>query len=222
MVDGQATCALMGARSVAADGAPDFTASRACGQRGSPGPGARSAAVRSSATRRRLVFRSSTLAVGGSSIANRGPFEHAAGSLIAIAKLAHPIWSVRPLRLSFTAPTVGEAVRLTGWGATSDVMPVPATHLQTGLLKISAVNAATVMVDGFLPAADTSACLYDSGAPYFAQEPHHRYRLVSVESSGPSCPQYRAFRGRSVRCLCRLRHSGSSRIVGLACAPIRR
>lgn len=51
---------------------------------------------------------------------------------VAIARLAHPIRIVRPLRLSFTAPTVGEVVRLTGWGATSDVMPVPATHLQTG------------------------------------------------------------------------------------------
>jgi hypothetical protein len=107
---------------------------------------------------------------------------------VAIARLAHPIRIVRPLRLSFTAPTAGEVVRLTGWGATSDVMPVPTTHLQTGLLKISTVNAATVMVDGFLPAADTSACLYDSGAPYFTQERRHRYRLVSVESSGPPCP----------------------------------
>ena len=107
---------------------------------------------------------------------------------VAVAHLDRPIWRVRPLRLSFTPPTVGEQVRLTGWGSLSDVNPTPATQLQTGLFTISSVTATTVAVDGSLPAPNTSPCLYDSGAPYFRERPSGEDTLVSVESTGPSCP----------------------------------
>jgi hypothetical protein len=83
---------------------------------------------------------------------------------------------------------VGEVLWITGWGSLSDVNPTPATHLQTGQVKISTVDADTVAVTGYAPATDTSACLYDSGAPYFLELPHHAPRLVAVESNGPSCP----------------------------------
>jgi hypothetical protein len=68
------------------------------------------------------------------------------------------------------------------------VNPTPATHLQTGQVKISSVAGTTVGVVGYRPQPDTSACLYDSGAPYFLEREHRAPVLVSVESSGPSCP----------------------------------
>jgi hypothetical protein len=107
---------------------------------------------------------------------------------VAVAKLAHPIRRVRPLRLSSTQPTVGERVRLAGWGSLSDVNPTPVTHLQTGVFTISSLTTTTLAVHGFLPAPDTSACVYDSGAPYFREDPGGEDTLVSVESTGPACP----------------------------------
>jgi hypothetical protein len=44
-----------------------------------------------------------------------------------------------------------------------------------------------VLVTGYAPARDTSACLYDSGAPYF-RSVSGVLQLVSVESTGPDCP----------------------------------
>jgi hypothetical protein len=41
---------------------------------------------------------------------------------------------------------------------------------------------------GYYPAADTSACLYDSGAPYFTTPTGAAPLLVSIESNGPDCP----------------------------------
>ena len=107
---------------------------------------------------------------------------------VAVAKLARPIRHVRPLRLSSTQPTVGERVRLAGWGSVSDVNPTPVTHLQTGVFTISSLTTTTVAVHGYLPAPDTSACVYDSGGPYFREDPDGEDALVSVESTGPPCP----------------------------------
>jgi hypothetical protein len=44
-----------------------------------------------------------------------------------------------------------------------------------------------VLVTGYSPSRDTSACLYDSGAPY-VRSVSGVLRLVSVESTGPNCP----------------------------------
>jgi secreted trypsin-like serine protease len=107
---------------------------------------------------------------------------------IAIAKLARPVYGIRPLALAVTAPTAGETVRIAGWGSLSDLDPAPATHLQTGQFTITAVSGTVVNLAGYKPQATTSACLYDSGAPYFTDTRHGRPRLVSVESNGPSCP----------------------------------
>jgi hypothetical protein len=41
---------------------------------------------------------------------------------------------------------------------------------------------------GYFPTADTSACLYDSGVPYFTTPTGTAPRLVSIESNGPNCP----------------------------------
>ncbi|MCI0689566.1 MAG: hypothetical protein L0Y54_20385, partial [Sporichthyaceae bacterium] len=47
-------------------------------------------------------------------------------------------------------------------------------------------------VVGYAPAADTSACLYDSGAPYFIENSDGSLALVSVEVDGPPCPHSEA------------------------------
>ncbi|WP_242624137.1 hypothetical protein [Micromonospora kangleipakensis] len=44
------------------------------------------------------------------------------------------------------------------------------------------------MVVGYALEADTSACLWDSGAPYFRENTNGTQTLVSVESDGPPCP----------------------------------
>jgi secreted trypsin-like serine protease len=107
---------------------------------------------------------------------------------IAVAKLASPVHGIRPLRLATGAPKAGEILRITGWGSLSDVNPTPATHLQTGQVKVTSITDTVVGVVGYAPEPTTSACVYDSGAPYFFEPKHGAPRLVSVESSGPDCP----------------------------------
>jgi secreted trypsin-like serine protease len=107
---------------------------------------------------------------------------------IAIGKLAQPITDIAPLPLSTTAPRTGAILRITGWGATSSINPTPVTHLQTGQVKIKRVSGTTVLVVGYAPAPTTSACLYDSGAPYFSESATGAPALVSIEVDGPDCP----------------------------------
>jgi secreted trypsin-like serine protease len=107
---------------------------------------------------------------------------------VALAKLATAITDIAPLAISTTKPQTGTILRMTGWGATSSINPTPVTHLQTGQFTIARVAGSSVMVVGYAPAPDTSACLYDSGAPYFTENPDGSQALVSVESDGPACP----------------------------------
>jgi secreted trypsin-like serine protease len=107
---------------------------------------------------------------------------------IALARLATPVTDVPRLWLSPKPPAVGAVLRITGWGATESANPVPATHLATGQVQVSTVNSTTLGVHGFAPAANTSACPYDSGAPYFQERPKAAPLLMSIESTGPSCP----------------------------------
>ncbi len=107
---------------------------------------------------------------------------------IAIAKLAAPVRGIAPLALPKAAPKVGAVLRITGWGAHDSVDPAPSTHLFTGQVTVAQVDPAYVGVTGYRPKPTTSACLYDSGAPYFAEPRHGPPTLVSVESDGPDCP----------------------------------
>lgn len=108
---------------------------------------------------------------------------------IALAELAKPVNDVTPAIMWRQAPAVGVQLELAGWGATSSTDPTPSTHLNLGKFTISSVADTTVSVHGISPAADTSACLYDSGAPYFVQlGTKSSGLLVSVESQGPDCP----------------------------------
>jgi secreted trypsin-like serine protease len=106
---------------------------------------------------------------------------------VALARLASPVTDVAPLPLSTAAPKAGNILRITGWGATSSVNPVPVTRLQTGQVKVKRVSGTNVLVVGYAPAATTSACLWDSGAPYFS-ETSSGPALVSIEVDGPACP----------------------------------
>ena len=106
---------------------------------------------------------------------------------VALGKLASPITDIAPLPLTSAAPKTGAILRVTGWGATSSVNPVPVTRLQTGQVKIKRVTGSAVLVVGYAPAPNTSACVYDSGAPYFS-EGQSGAVLVSIESDGPACP----------------------------------
>lgn len=112
----------------------------------------------------------------------------ASGTDIALAQLSQPVTDVTPLALNASRPDTGTLLTLAGWGATSSINPVPATRLSTGIVKIRTVKFAIITVVGYFPAADTSACLYDSGAPYFTTPTGAPPRLVSVESNGPDCP----------------------------------
>jgi hypothetical protein len=107
---------------------------------------------------------------------------------IAIAKLATPVLDVAPLLIRPIPPRTGEVLRITGWGATDSVDPHPSTHLMTGQVTVSTMDATTLGVTGHAPQPDTSACLYDSGAPYFSEQVRGIPLLVAVESDGPDCP----------------------------------
>jgi len=107
---------------------------------------------------------------------------------LALAKLARPVKYITPLPLARVAPHRGDVVTIAGWGSTTDVDPAPSTHLQSGRFTVSSITATTVGVVGYRPSRDTSACLYDSGAPYFSASPHGKPALVGVESTGPACP----------------------------------
>ncbi len=107
---------------------------------------------------------------------------------VALARLESPISDIAPLTLSSAAPKAGAILRVTGFGATSSVNPVPVTQLQTGQVKIKRVTGSDVLVVGYAPAPDTSACIWDSGAPYFSEAQNGTVALVSVELDGPACP----------------------------------
>lgn len=109
----------------------------------------------------------------------------------AIAKLAEPIHDVRPLAISRAKPQAGQTIRMAGWGAATANVDGPEDRLerlQTGRWSITQVDKTTVLAQGTSPTRTTSACPYDSGAPYFAKRDNGRLRLVAVESDGPSCP----------------------------------
>jgi secreted trypsin-like serine protease len=114
--------------------------------------------------------------------------QQAGSTDVAVAKLSAPVTDVTPLGLSRVKPSTGTLLTLAGWGATSSINPTPSSQLSLGVVKISSVRSTSVYVVGYSPYADTSACLYDSGAPYFTRPTSGPTLLVSVESNGPSCP----------------------------------
>jgi secreted trypsin-like serine protease len=107
---------------------------------------------------------------------------------VALARLDAAVTDVVPIPVSTRAPRSNEVLRMTGWGATTSVNPTPVTHLRTGQFTIRRVTTTNVGVVGRAPASNTSACPYDSGAPYFREDASRNAVLVSVERDGPDCP----------------------------------
>ncbi|MDT8910401.1 trypsin-like serine protease [Amycolatopsis sp. PS_44_ISF1] len=106
---------------------------------------------------------------------------------ISLAKLDRPVTGITPLTVQRTAPAIGRSVTLAGWGSLSSVDAKPSAKMQQGTLRVSTVAATTIGVTGAAPDKTTSACPYDSGAPYFVAD-QDGGRLVAVESTGPDCP----------------------------------
>lgn len=142
----------------------------------------------------RPLYRTSTVTVGRTQLSAPGGAvrtvievrQAPGGADVALARLDRPVTVVGVLRLTTNPPLVGETVRLAGWGATSST-GAPSTTLRTGTFRVATVTAAIAGMTGLTPAADTSACPYDSGAPYF-RESVRGPELLAVESEGPDCP----------------------------------
>jgi hypothetical protein len=107
---------------------------------------------------------------------------------VALAELNSPVYGIAPLIVDPRTPHTGQRLRLAGWGSLSSTHPVPASHLQVGTVAITGRSDTTLAVAGRSPRSDTSACTYDSGAPYFHPLGRRTGLLVAVESHGPDCP----------------------------------
>jgi secreted trypsin-like serine protease len=108
---------------------------------------------------------------------------------VALVRLDQAVTGIEPLRLSSQAPRVGEVIRLVGWGsvdAEADLSHRP-DRMQTGQVTVTGFNRSEVYVRGAAPEPTTSACPYDSGAPYFREEVGSAV-LVATEVTGPDCP----------------------------------
>ncbi|SDW25199.1 Trypsin [Amycolatopsis xylanica] len=106
----------------------------------------------------------------------------ATGSPAALVQLDAPVTGVTPLVVRRTVPALHEKLTLAGWGSTEKDAKA-STKLQQGTVEVGTIGEKTLGVRGVAPSTMTSACRYDSGAPYFVGQ-----ELVSIESSGPDCP----------------------------------
>ncbi|MFJ9784522.1 S1 family peptidase [Amycolatopsis sp. NPDC101161] len=102
---------------------------------------------------------------------------------VALARLDSPVTAVPPLKVGRAVPKVGQQLTLAGWGSTTSTNPTPASRMQQGTVAVAKVEPTTLGVRGAAPEITTSACTYDSGAPYFTGG-----ELVAVEATGPGCP----------------------------------
>jgi secreted trypsin-like serine protease len=105
----------------------------------------------------------------------------------ALAKLAHPVYDVTPVPVAVDGPRAGELLTLAGWGAVSSENTAPVDHLRAGTVRVTGVGGGSIDVTGHSPGPDTSACLSDSGAPYF-REAAAGAEVVAVERGGAGCP----------------------------------
>jgi secreted trypsin-like serine protease len=108
---------------------------------------------------------------------------------VALIRLDQPVFTVLPIVIAHRAPRAGDVLRLTGWGSADaevDLSHRP-DRLQTGLVEVSSFTDTDVLVHGLAPHPTTSACPYDSGAPYF-REVGGVAVLVATEAIGPDCP----------------------------------
>jgi hypothetical protein len=111
---------------------------------------------------------------------------------VAVAKLDTAITDIEPITVGTEPPAIGDVLRLTGFGSTTGVNPVPSDQLNTGQFTVESVAASITGVTGLVPSPGVeppTSCPFDSGAPYFSEaDPAHPV-LESVESDGPACPE---------------------------------
>ncbi|MEU8231344.1 trypsin-like serine protease [Actinoplanes sp. NPDC048967] len=112
----------------------------------------------------------------------------AEGADVALAEIDPAVTDITPLRVGTAPPTVGEVVRLTGYGLTAGDGSEPAQRLQTGQFVVGRTSDSLIETSGKAPRADTSPCPHDSGGPYFRQPRDGAAVLVAVVSGGPRCP----------------------------------
>jgi hypothetical protein len=110
------------------------------------------------------------------------------GRDIALLHLKAPLANAPTVGFASTLPPVGKTLRLVGWGRTDPTQTRPVSRPRTGLVTVTRRVLPSVFVRGRSPQADTSACLWDSGAPYLDVTTPARPLVATVESGGPTCP----------------------------------
>jgi hypothetical protein len=136
----------------------------------------------------RTVAERTTATVGGRSVEVVDAFQAPDHDDVALAKLAEPVTGVAPIRLGDTPPQAGEVLRLTGYGLTDGDESAGSPGLRTGLFVVGEIRGSLIDVSGRRPRSDTSACLHDSGGPYFTEAADGTATLRAVVSTGPECP----------------------------------
>ncbi|MEC3974532.1 S1 family peptidase [Amycolatopsis sp. H20-H5] len=106
---------------------------------------------------------------------------------VALLRLDQPVTDLPPLTVNHVTPSMGQHLTLAGWGSQTATDPKPSSRLQQGTVQVTQTTPTTLGVRGVSPAATTSACTYDSGAPYFIPAAPSG-QLVSIETTGPNCP----------------------------------
>lgn len=136
----------------------------------------------------RTVAEHTTATIGGRSIEVVDAFQAPDNDDVALAELGSPVTDVTPIRLGDSSPRPGEVLRLTGYGLTDGDEAAGSPGLRTGLFVVGEVRESLLDVSGTRPRTDTSACLHDSGGPYFSEAKDGTATLRAVVSTGPGCP----------------------------------
>jgi secreted trypsin-like serine protease len=111
------------------------------------------------------------------------------GTDVALAELALPVESIEAVAIRTDEPSPGDRVRMAGWGSADGAGDV--THrpdrLQTARFMVTRVGDIELFIEATDPHMLTSACTFDSGAPFFT-EGSGKPELVATEIAGPTCP----------------------------------
>ena len=106
---------------------------------------------------------------------------------VALARIDEAITDIKPLRLSRSAPEVGDELRLTGFGLTDGDATREPKQMRTGRFTVTSVDKTVIGLSGTAPRESTSPCPHDSGGPYFTEGDGVPV-VVAVVSRGPLCP----------------------------------
>ena len=106
---------------------------------------------------------------------------------VALARIDRAITDIKPLRLSRSAPEIGDKLRLTGFGLTDGKAQREPKQMRTGRFTVTSIDKTLIGLSGTSPRDNTSPCPHDSGGPYFT-EGNGQPVVVAVVSRGPLCP----------------------------------